>query len=72
MMRFGKNEIQVSCIGALTVNCREKQGRFLGSMPVVNLGIILGGCWKKNVAAAVNGDSREDAKARDVQCNAGK
>ena len=26
----------------------------------------------KVVAAAVNGDSREVAKARDVQCNAGK
>ena len=43
----------------------------LGSMPVGNLGIILGGCRKKTAATAINGDSSEVAKAQDIECTAG-
>ena len=71
-IREKTNKIRVSCIRSVTVSRRGRRGRLLGSMPVDNLGIVLGGCWKKDVAAAINGDSREVAKARDVQCIAGE
>ena len=64
--------MQVSCIGSVTVIRYSRWDGPLGSMPVGNLGIVLGGCWEKNAAAAINGDSREVAKARDVQCTAGE
>ena len=46
-IREKTNKIRVSCIRSVTVSRRGRRGRLLGSMPVDNLGIVLGGCWKK-------------------------